>query len=1063
MKPLKLTMQAFGSYGKKTLIDFEEPNQNLFLITGDTGAGKTTIFDAIVFALYGEASSTANKKDGVILQSQFTNFDIEPFVELEFSEGYGENSAVYIVKRIPRHLKTITRGTAKGVGTREIGSSVTLTMPDGTEYPQKEVNKKLEEIVGLSKSQFMQVAMIAQGEFMELLRAKSDDKKPIFRKLFHTELYQNIVDELNNRKRAKEKEIAIIKTECQTVVARVVVPEEYEQAETLSDLAEKVKNGELVVLGQLLEEQKALCDCLKSKKENAEQIKLEIGKVRDAKRDAYTIAENLLLSFKQLDEAEADLAECKSKENEIKAAVALIEQLRAAYEIQTEYERYQEAEKRATDTRTALKQQRDTLPELEKAVKETAEKEAEKKNLYEQELANFSEISEKVNRALELFEKIKTEKEKLETKNEDLKSAKENAENAQKKLAELEAQEESWKKQMETLQDAELQLTQWKVDSEEASNLKEEAEKLTKSQQEVGKQKSKAEQLKKDYASVRNQYEVKNSEYEEKRQAFLDAQAGFLAKELEPGKPCPVCGSLDHPTPCQWKEEHTDLSEEVIETLRKEVEQLREKQEKLAAESKSKTDVLTEKEALLEESLQKLRQRMEKHISDIPELFALDVAQNLIESWAQSVQLRGEELEKNVQKLKEIQELLRGVDEKRKELREKVEKANGCVTDANAAFEGSKATLQSLENSMDYPTEAAAKETQNQAEEKKNEQDLAYKAAREASTDAKEKKDHGEALIRKYMQELPELEEQYRLRKDSYENVMQQKKLSETDWKDLTKQHAKEEADELQEDVNKYNSKLAVAEKQKESALEAIGDQKRPILEDVQKEMKEAEEKLKNTENIYEICKDNYKVNSEVYESLAPRIAIRQKTVEAHAKLDSLYRLLSGNVSGSRMDLETYVQRYYLEKILYAANRRFQDMSAGQFELRMVDVEKAGEGKNRGLDLMVYSNVTGKEREVRTLSGGESFMAALALALGMADQIQENSAAINLDIMFIDEGFGSLDEHSRNQAVKVLLEMAEGSKLIGIISHVTELKQEIEDQLLVRKDEGGSHVRWEIS
>ena len=174
-------------------------------------------------------------------------------------------------------------------------------------------------------------------------------------------------------------------------------------------------------------------------------------------------------------------------------------------------------------------------------------------------------------------------------------------------------------------------------------------------------------------------------------------------------------------------------------------------------------------------------------------------------------------------------------------------------------------------------------------------------------------------------------------------------------------------------------------------------------------------------------------------------------------------RLLAGNVSGSRMDLETFVQRYYLERILYAANRRFQEMSAGQFEFRMYDLEKAGEGKNRGLDLMVYSAVTGKVREVRTLSGGESFMAALSLALGMADQIQESSAAVNLDMMFIDEGFGSLDEHSRNQAVKVLQEMADGSRLIGIISHVSELKQEIEDQLIVTKDENGSHVKWQIS
>ena len=189
----------------------------------------------------------------------------------------------------------------------------------------------------------------------------------------------------------------------------------------------------------------------------------------------------------------------------------------------------------------------------------------------------------------------------------------------------------------------------------------------------------------------------------------------------------------------------------------------------------------------------------------------------------------------------------------------------------------------------------------------------------------------------------------------------------------------------------------------------------------------------------------------------------RAKIVDRHRSMDDLYNLLAGKVSGARMDIETFVQRYYLERILFGANRRFMEMSAGQYELRMKDVDAAGVGKNRGLDLMVYSTVTGKEREVRTLSGGESFMAALSLALGMADQIQAGTASVNLDVMFIDEGFGSLDDHSRDKAVRVLQEMAGGSKMIGIISHVTELKQEIEDQLIVEKDEDGSHVRWQIS
>ena len=206
-----------------------------------------------------------------------------------------------------------------------------------------------------------------------------------------------------------------------------------------------------------------------------------------------------------------------------------------------------------------------------------------------------------------------------------------------------------------------------------------------------------------------------------------------------------------------------------------------------------------------------------------------------------------------------------------------------------------------------------------------------------------------------------------------------------------------------------------------------------------------------------------YTGNRQVLQSLQSGKEKREAVIQEHTRLDTLYRLVSGNVSGSRMDLETFAQRYYLNRILAASNRRFQEMSAGQYELRMLDAEKAGVGKNRGLDLMVYSTVTGREREVRTLSGGESFMAALSLALGMADQIQESSASIHLDMMFIDEGFGSLDDRSRDQAVRVLKEMAGGNRLIGIISHVTELKQEIDDQLVVTKRDDGSHVRWQLT
>ena len=301
------------------------------------------------------------------------------------------------------------------------------------------------------------------------------------------------------------------------------------------------------------------------------------------------------------------------------------------------------------------------------------------------------------------------------------------------------------------------------------------------------------------------------------------------------------------------------------------------------------------------------------------------------------------------------------------------------------------------------------------------------------------------------------------MKKAAYMDFMQEKQMTEEAWKQLAKENSRDDEKELTDTVNAYREAKAAAIAQKKAANETIGEAQKPDLDKIKAEKEAAETAYQSAEKRYSQLKSDYKDNREILTALSARMEKRQEVIKEHARIDTLYRMTSGNVSGSRMDLETFVQRYYLGRILYAANRRFQEMSAGQFELRMYDLKKAGEGKNRGLDLMVYSTVTGKEREVRTLSGGESFMAALSLALGMADQIKQSSAAINLDMMFIDEGFGSLDEHSRNQAVRVLQEMAEGSRLIGIISHVSELKQEIEDQMIVTKDENGSHVKWQIS
>ena len=237
MRPLQITLQAFGSYADLTVIDFTKTTENLFLISGNTGAGKTTIFDALVFALYGEASSCQNHKEGLILQSQFRPLDGKDLKETFVSLTFEENRQHYTVRRVPRQ----ERAKKRGKGVTLINASVTLTLPDGSIYPLKETDAKLRELIGLTKEQFMQIAMIAQGEFMELLRAKSDDKKKIFRKLFHTELYDEIVREVDRRRADCNQNIADMKTQFQTVISRLCLPPDREETGDLQEWKRRSK------------------------------------------------------------------------------------------------------------------------------------------------------------------------------------------------------------------------------------------------------------------------------------------------------------------------------------------------------------------------------------------------------------------------------------------------------------------------------------------------------------------------------------------------------------------------------------------------------------------------------------------------------------------------------------------------------------------------------------------------------------------------------------------------------------------------------------------------------
>ncbi|HIQ98542.1 MAG TPA: SMC family ATPase [Candidatus Scybalocola faecavium] len=1073
MRPIRLSMQAFGSYGKQTVIDFEAADQNLFLITGDTGAGKSTIFDAIVFALYGEASSGANKKDGTELQSQFAGYDVQPFVELTFLEGTGEARQEYTVRRVPRHFRPLKRGK----GTREESETVSLIMPDGTEYPQKETDKKLEEIVGLTKSQFMQVAMIAQGEFMELLRAKSDDKKVIFRKLFHTELYQKIVEELGRRRKETIQEIGQIRTACQTETAHLSIPDPPERAGELEEIWDQLyilknrilvsENLSIVDMEQLLELLGQLCSRLEEKDVQLFNQYDRANKDYLACRDRYNHSTQLLERFKELEQAEKTLAECDALAEQMDEISVMIRRIKAAWEIHGVYERYKDADKTVQDIQAQLLSQKAALPQLIRD-HETALKTAETENLrFNDELQSFTKISQQTQKALEVFSRLKEAKALEKKREKETNQAVEALETAQKKSRELEEKERAWRDKSQKLKDAGVVYARWQGKARKYRELMTDLGAYEKLENEASRQKTEAGQALEQYTLASQSYEKKNESYESARRTFLNMQAGLIAREqLRPGRPCPVCGSLEHPAPCQILEEHKELTRDALEAMEKEVSRLRSAQEKAAAHAQSASGILREKEENLKGEADRFLSQLQENIPDLPELsqkLSVRWAKDQLLHWRQSLAEEGEILKKNVTALSQLEEGLKALEKEKEDVNHQVLQAQSRAAEAREKLAAAQAAREGLETSREFTSEEEALAAKNAARKKRDEAKTRLDHARNAEQMARSSMENAKTLIQKYEEELPLKEQDLKTRRAAYETVMEEKGLTEPDWQEMIQKYPKDSAQSMEKQLNNFNEKKTWAQSRYAQAKEAIGRQSRPDLNALKNKVDLEELLLEEKRKAYDEIHVRLQTNEGVYQALAPKMEERRKVMARNRCLDGLYSLLGGKVSGSRMDLETFVQRYYLERILHSANRRFQEMSAGQFELRMRDMDMAGVGKNRGLDLMVYSAVTGKEREVRTLSGGESFMAALSLALGMADQIQESAASVNLDVMFIDEGFGSLDEHSRDKAVRVLQEMAGGSKMIGIISHVTELKQEIEDQLIVEKDDQGSHVRWQIS
>ena len=1051
MKPIKLVMEAFGSYASKTIIDFSEPNQNLFLITGDTGAGKTTIFDAIVFALYGESSSTLNKKTGTLLQSQFASLDVKPYVELTFSQGYGDDEKIYTIHRIPQHYTYYKAGAKKGLRKEKAESgSIALMMPDGSEYPQKEANKKIIDIIHLTKEQFMQVAMIAQGEFMDVLRKTSNEKKEIFRKLFHTEIYNDIVEELNQRRKETEKSIGDIKTKCLSEAGHLSVDEEHEQ---LVFYIEAIKRGEITYLDELVEELEGYCKSQEEKLNEQKQSLNKDEKLKEEKKSQLDKGRELIDAYSNLEEASKQLTALVTQKEVIENNYKMASKIDHAYKIKQAYDAYVDADKQLKLTQSKLDEELKREPELRSKYEELKEKDNRADIKHEEFVRYCTQETDKAKKDLDNRKTLSDKTKEISDINKHTDNSIEQLNHIKNSKKSLVKKQEEGKKELDTLKDVDTEAVVLESQRKDFKLKVESYNQLVKDFNNIQIKEKELITTQHNYARLSENYGKKNHIYEEANKIFLDAQAGILASTLVEGTPCPVCGSIHHPSPACLKEGKVPTKEE-LKDLR---------------ETKDQALILMQKESAKASSLKTTLDDMKtKYDLDLSKLGAILECDNDLELFEktlvnekQILQQQADHLRDKKERFNELNTLLESIDIKLKQYEEK----ETAITEAIHQYEVKKAsldtTISQLKNQLSYASVEEAQKALDKLIKDQEAEDFAYKLFKQKVSASQTAYDKCHTLINTYNESLPRLKERVEQADNHYSHLVEE--LQCDDWQNIISKYQEKDIQQFNEQYISYTRKFSEYTSKKETIEKGINGQLCPELTVLENEYNQAMDTYKNQAGVVQVLEHNYTNNNESLNTLDDIVTHAKKLIHKNHQLTTLYNQLSGNVSGSRMDLETYVQRTYLERILVEANRRFYDMSAGQYELHLKNIEQAGEGKNKGLDLMVYSFVTDSEREINTLSGGESFMAALSLALGMADEIKESAAGIDLDIMFIDEGFGSLDDHSRDEAVKVLMDMSEGTKLIGIISHVSELKQEIEDQLVVSKDDNGSHVKWQIS
>lgn len=928
MKPLKLTMSAFGSYAGKNVIDFTGQQQGIFLITGDTGAGKTTIFDAITYALYNQTSG--GERNGNMMRSQYARPETETYVELEFLY----RGQTYRVRRNPDYKITKTLKNGK-IREQKVPHSVELTLPDGTVFPEKKnaTDAKIIEILGLTADQFSQIVMIAQGDFLKLLYTKSDERKMIFSKLFRTDIYWKIQENLRRKSMEMDERIQENDRAFEQEKSRIIPLPESEEL-PLDELVERLRER----LKDALKEQNL-------RRANVEELNKKITKYEEINK-LFVSLEKIRQTGKEL---EARQAESKERRQQIENA--------------------RKADKVLVAEQQNLRQQQEV----------------------EQSAQAIAKMTETLANNQEMFESLKTQLQEVEA------IKKREAADLQKKMLALEQSFPSY----EALQNARSEEQQAKKvwedlgkTSEESFHKKEAGIAALKEQQK--QQEQVVEQTKKNWEQTSLSASESAKHYEHMYEAFLKEQAGILAENLSAGCPCPVCGSTVHPDPAK-------LSDHAVTEL--EVEQAK----KTRAAAEEKRDMAYAAFEAEKTEKQKLAQAVEKEEADF--VLAQTIAKQ-----------QRKEAEQNYVSLQKIAE----------QIREKL--VYPSLAEAKKQYAAMQKALEAAEQEIERKRQKVSElaEAMNTLKGQKLAEEENQKTAKKLA--AKTEKEYAKLLEKSGFVS----EETYHLA------ILPERSRS-----------------KLEREEKEYESQCLRQQSEQKLLEKQVSGKTYTDTTELNEQLKAEKQALKEAEKTYMELHTAYENDRSVLQNCAVYLEKGKKLESEDQVIKSLSKTANGRLSGSaKIDFETYIQRQYFKQIIHEANKRLLTMSNHQFILKLKEEANTGRKTNEGLDLSVYSLVTDSERDVKTLSGGESFLAALAMALGLSDIVERSAGAIHPDMMFIDEGFGSLDAQSRQQAIEVLGELAGDSRMVGIISHVTELKEQIDRKLVVSRTDKGSRAVW---